>query len=126
MGEPDLAPLFDDAVNDQLGRHGAGVDVLVDVQRDEVVDLAAEGIRGVELRPLDQRETIRSLKPVRPGDGAVVGEAQKAVALVDVPVDALLRGLPAIGIGSVGVNVALQPGVPVLRVEAEGTGEGAL
>ena len=114
VGEPDLAALLVAGVDHVLGRHRLRVHVLVDVQAEEVVDLAAEGVGGVQLGPLDEDEVVGGVDRVGARDVVVVGEAEEVVARAHVPVEALLRSDAAVGVGGVAVEVALDPDVAVV------------
>ena len=125
VGQPDRTALAADLVDDVLRRHLLGVYVLVEIETDEVVPLAAEGIVWVQFGPLDEHEVAWGLHGVDKGDFVVVGQAEEVVALADIAVEALLRRGFAVGIGRVRVEVALEPGVAVVRAEGKRVGQGA-
>ena len=86
----------------------------MDVEAEEVVDLAAKGVGRVQLGALDEDEVVGGVDRIGARDVVVVGEAEEVVARAHVAVEALLWSDAAVGVGGVAVEVALDPGVAVV------------
>ena len=123
MGQPDRPALASHLVDDVLGWHFCGVHILAEIQADEVVLLSAEGVFGMEFGALDQDKVFRDLYRFYTGDFVVVGEAEKVVALADIAVEPFLGSCSAVRVGSVGMQIALEPEVAILVGESEWTGQ---
>ena len=74
-----------------LRRELRGIDVVADMQADEVMHLAAEGVVGMQLDALDQDQTVGRSDAGDAGDAVVVGDRQEVVAVGRIGVGALLR-----------------------------------
>ena len=98
VGQPDRTALAADLVDDVLGRHLLCVHVLVNIDADEVVPLAAEGIVRMQFGPLDEHEVAWGLDGIDKGDFVMVGQAEEIVALADIAVEPLLRRGLAVGL----------------------------
>ena len=88
--QPDRAPLLVDVVDYHLRRQPLRVHVLADVETDEVMSLAAERVRRMQLRTRDEDEVVRSLDRLHPCDRVVVGETEEPVVPLHVPIEPLL------------------------------------
>ena len=65
-------PLAINLVDHVLWRHFLGVHILAQVEANEVVALAAEGVVGMQFRTLDEDKIIGGLDRVDAGDLVVV------------------------------------------------------
>jgi hypothetical protein len=124
MGEPDLPALLVDTVNYVLRWHGFRVHVLMNVQADEVMDLATKWVCRMQLRALYEDKVLRHIDAVYTGDLVVVGQAEKVIPCGDILIQTLLRFDTAIRVGCVAMKVALHPYVAIAIGQSEGIDEG--